>query len=181
MAKTEKLFSKLMILGFLVLLILGFVIPGVINHTTPDQTAAEPRLCSTDADCYLICQDKPVNVLCSQNLCMQNTCEERSYYEFNPIPLRFTVNLYNLSLQERSTNRDLFVKFKGNKAQAYASGLVLYQVLEKAKVILDTQCLTFDGKQYCGQQLEMTVNGENSTLYGNYVLQEGDVVKIDYS
>jgi hypothetical protein len=53
-------------------------------------------------------------------------------------------------------------------------------VLEKVNIIFDTQCLTFDLKQYCSSDLHMTVNGENSTAFGNYIPKEGDVIKIEY-
>ncbi len=182
MAKTEKLLSKVVMIVFLVLLVLGFTLPGVINYSNPESTVkAEPRLCSSDADCYLICDNKPVAVLCSQNLCLQNSCEEDSYYQYNTNPLTFTLLVQNVSLEERSNSQDFFVKFKGDEIQLFASRLVFYQVLEKVGLILETQCLTFDGKKYCGDKVWMMVNGENSTLYGNYVPEEGDVVEIGYS
>ncbi len=180
--KTEKLFSKLVMIVFLVLLVLGFVVPGVINNSTSDRnSAAEPRLCSTDADCYLICGDRPTMVLCSQNLCLQNSCDESSYYQYDPNPLTFTLLVQNISLEERSNAQDFFVKFNGNTVQLFTARLVLYQILEKARITLDIQCLTFDEKQYCGDKIQMSVNGENSTAYGNYAPQEGDTVEIGYS
>jgi len=182
MAKTGKLLSKVVMIVFLVLLVLGFTIPGVINFSTGDgNSAAEPRLCSRDADCYLICDNEPVAVLCSQNLCLQNSCEEDSYYQYNPDPLTFTLSVQNVSLEERGNSQNFFVKFNVNIVQLFTARLVLYQVLEKAGITLDTQCLTFDGEKYCGDKVEMMVNGENSTLYGNYVPEEGDVVEIRYS
>lgn len=181
MAKTEKLLSKVVMIAFLVLLVLGFTLPGVINFSNPESTEkAEPRLCSSDADCYLICDNEPVAVLCSQNLCLQNSCEENSYYPYDANPITFTILVQNVSLEERSNSQDFFVKFNGNTVQLFTARLVLYQVLEKARLILDTQCLAFDGKQYCGDEISMVVNGENSTLYGNYAPEKGDVVEIKY-
>lgn len=182
MAKIEKLLSKVVMIVFLVLLILGFTIPGVINFSNPESAVkAEPRLCSSDADCYLICDNEPVAILCSQNLCLQNSCEEDSYYRYNTNPITFTLNIQNVSLEERSNSRDFVVKFNGNEVQLFTSRLVLYQILEKAGITLDAQCLTFDREKYCGDKMEMIVNGENSTLYGNYVPEEGDVVEMRYS
>ena len=179
MTKTEKLFSKVMIVVFLVMLVLGFVVPGILNSSS-DSAAIEPRICNTDADCYLVCEDKPVNVLCLQNLCLANSCEEKNYYEYDQSPVSFTVQIENVTLEERSSEKDIFVKFAGNKAQVFTSKLPLYYILEKAAIILDTQCLTFDKKQYCGSDLQMRVNGNESTALGNYIPQEGDIVEINY-
>ncbi|MBI2124938.1 hypothetical protein HYV87_05520 [Candidatus Woesearchaeota archaeon] len=181
MTKTEKLFSKVMIVIFLVLLVLGFVVPGVVNYSADDDTTAvEPRLCSSDADCYLLCDNQPVSVLCSQNLCLQNSCDEQSYYSYDAEPITFTLRIQNVSLQERSNGQDLFVKFKGQMVEIHTSRLILYQVLEKVDITLDNQCLFLDGKQYCEEKLRMAVNGENSTQYGSYMPQEEDTIVIEY-
>ncbi len=179
MAASEKLFSKVIIIVFLVMLVLGFVVPGVLNNTSSDP-GTEPRMCAADADCYLLCDDQPVNVLCLQNLCLVNSCEEKSYYEYRQNPVSFTLNIKNVTLEKQSNERNLFVKFKGNEVQVFTSKLSLYHILEKAKFILDTQCLTFDKKQYCGSDLRMNVNGNVSTAYGNYIPQDGDVIEIEY-
>lgn len=179
MAKTEKLFSKIIIIIFLVMLVLGFVVPAVLNNSSPDP-GAEPRMCTTDADCYLFCEDKPLNVLCLQNLCLTNSCEEKSYYEYSQDPVSFMINIKNVTLEERSDEKDIFVTFKGNQVKSFSSKLPLYYILEKADIILDTQCLTFDKKQYCSSDLLMTVNGATSTAFGNYIPQEGDVVELGY-
>ncbi|MDP3698863.1 MAG: hypothetical protein Q8R47_04705 [Nanoarchaeota archaeon] len=179
MAKTEKLFSKAVMMVFLVLLIVGFVVPAILNNPSSNP-GVEPRMCNTDADCYLFCEDKPVEVVCLQNLCLVNSCEEKSYYGYSQTPVSFIVNIQNITLEERSDEKDIFVKFKGNEVQVFASKLPLYYILEKADIILDTQCLTFDQKQYCSSDLRMGVNGTDSTAFGNYVPQEGDVIEIGY-
>ncbi len=179
MAKTEKLFSKIVMIIFLVMLVLGFVIPAVLNNSSSD-SVVEPRMCTTDADCYLFCEDQPVNVLCLQNLCLVNSCEEKSYYEYNQNPVSFTINIQNITLEERSNGRNIFVTFSGNKVQSFSQKLPLYYLLEKADIILDTQCLTFDKKQYCSSDLLMKVNGTASTAFGNYIPKEGDVIELSY-
>ena len=179
MKKTEKLFSKVVIILFLVMLVLGFVVPGILNNSS-DPAVVESRMCNTDADCYLLCEDQPVNVLCLQNLCLVNSCEEKSYYEYDPNPISFTVNIENVTLEERSSEKDIFVKYKGNGVQVFTSKLPLYYILEKTNLILDTQCLTFDKKQYCSSDLHMTVNETDSTAFGNYIPQQGDVIEIEY-
>jgi len=179
MAKTEKLFGKVVIIIFLVMLVLGFVVPAILNNSS-SEPGVEPRICTTDADCYLFCDDKPVNVICLQNLCLVNSCEEKSYYDYNQNPISFTVNIENVTLEERNNERDVFVKFKGDEVQSFSPKLPLYYILEKANIILDTQCLTFDKKQYCSSDLLMAVNGTTSTAFGNYIPQQGDVIAIDY-
>lgn len=179
MAKTEKLLSKVIMIAFLAMLVLGFVVPAILNNSSSG-SGVEPRMCTTDADCYLLCEDKPVNVLCLQNLCLVNSCEEKSYYEYSQDPVLFTINIENVTLEERGNDRNVFVKLEGNKVQSFASKLPLYYTLEKANIILDTQCLTFDKKQYCSSDLQMKVNGNESTAFGNYIPQEGDVIEITY-
>ena len=181
MAKTDKLFSKVVIVVFLVMLVLGFVVPSILNNSSSDAAAVEPRICNTDADCYLFCEDEPVNVLCLQNLCAANSCQEKRYYEYDQAPLSFTLNIENVTLSDRSNDKDIFVKYNGNTVKVFTSKFSLYHILEKANIILDTQCLTFDRKQYCSSDLDMKVNGNNSTAFGNYIPQEGDVIEISYS
>ena len=164
---------------FLILLVLGFVVPSILNHTS-EEPAVEPRICNTDADCYLVCDDQPINVLCVQNLCATNTCEERNNYEYNQIPLSFTLNIKNVTLEDRGNDANLFVKFSGNFVQSFNPKLSLYLILEKANIILDTQCLTFDLKQYCSSDLMMKINGNVSTVYGNYIPSEGDLIELEY-
>ena len=179
MNKTDKLFSKVLIIVFLVMLVLGFVVPGILNNSS-DSAAIDPRMCNTDADCYLFCDDQPVNVLCLQNLCLVNSCEEKSYYGYDQNPVSFTVSIENVTLDKRSNEMDIFIKFDGNKVQSFNSKLPLYYILEKTNIILDTQCLTFDKRQYCSSDLQMKVNGNESTAFGNYVPQEGDVIELSY-
>ena len=181
MAKTDKLFGKAVIIIFLVMLVLGFVIPSILNNTSSNAKAVEPRICSSDADCYLVCDQEPVTVLCLQNLCLINSCQEKSYYQYHQVPISFTLKVENVTLSDRSNDKDLFVKFNGNTAQVFTSKFSLYHILEKASLIFDTQCLTFDNNQHCSNDLDMKVNGNTSTAFGNYIPQEGDVIEVNYS
>ena len=179
MAKIDKLFSKVVMIVFLVLLVLGFVVPGILNNTS-DSAAAEQRMCSSDADCSLTCDQEPLIVLCLQNLCAQNSCTEKSYFQYNQEAISFTLQIENLILESRSNDKDIFVKFNGNEVHVFTSKLPLYYILEKANLIFDTQCLTFDGNQHCSSELLMTVNENNSTVFGNYIPQQDDVININY-
>ena len=175
----EKLFSKVVTVIFLVLLVLGFVVPSILNNSS-SEAGVEPRICTTDADCYLLCEDQPVNVLCVQNLCAINSCEEQNYYEFSQNSVSFSLNIKNITLEERSNDRNILVQFNGNEVQSFSPKLSLYLILEKANIILYTQCLTFDLKQYCSSELDMKVNGNNSTAFGNYIPNQGDVIELNY-
>ena len=78
-----KLFSQIMILVLLVLVIIGFTLPAALDYNSNGQIVVEPRYCKTDSECYLICEDKPVEIFCTQNMCVQNACNEANYYAFN--------------------------------------------------------------------------------------------------
>lgn len=187
MAKTEKLFSKVMMILFLVMIVVGFSIPGFIQN--PDDAAApvDQRLCTTDADCYLLCNDVPEAVLCYKNLCSKNSCEEYAYYHLTANPLTFALTVVvdgkNIDLQERSNPQDLFVTFTNDSVNLFSPGLSLSHVLDKAGIVLEG-CLIIDQILYCtddSSTVEMTVNGEKSLQYGLYVPKEGDTISLVYS
>ncbi|MBT3814733.1 hypothetical protein HOE37_00125 [Candidatus Woesearchaeota archaeon] len=168
--KKEKLFSKIIIVLFLIMIAVGFMIPGSIDSNNDSQGYVEPRICQVDVDCYLICEDKPVKVLCSQNLCVQNTCEEGNYYSFNDNPLSFelVVEGNGTSLDLIGKDEDLFVKFSGNQVSLYSSGLSLGHVLEKVGMKIDSEFSM------------VYVNNEQNYAYSEFVPKEGDSVKIVY-
>ena len=115
MAKTEKLFSKIFMVVFLVMLILGFTIPGFLNsgNSNPQVSQVEPRLCTTDSDCYLICDDKPIASLCFKNLCQQNGCSEYSLYPYQNSPLTFGLKVdveeKEIDLQEGYDSKNFYI------------------------------------------------------------------------
>lgn len=176
-------------IAFLVMIVLGFSVPlfNLGGNTDQSTQQIQPRLCQHDAECYLTCGDAPVEVLCQQNLCVQNSCTE-----FNPFPYRqqaeeialsVIINGAPLSLQNRHA-QDLFVRFEGGMAKLYAQGLSLADLVEKAGIIFAEQCLTIEGTKYCtdaDSTLEVLVNGEKTYLFGRYVPKEGNEIKIVYS
>ncbi len=186
-SQKRQRFRQIAMIVFLVLIVLGFTIPGFLNPPDSVVQAAEPRLCQTDADCYLFCDETPKEVLCSQNLCQQNSCEEASYYAFKETPLQLSlvVELENetLSLQNRSSSRNVFVTFNDPTVSLFSSGLTLQHVLEKAGMQLTAQCLVVDAVRYCEDEdtaLQVMVNGNQTFSYGNYAPKEGDAVKISF-
>ena len=183
----EKLFSKVMVIFFLVLLILGFTVPGFINSSNGVvQNQVEPRLCQTDADCYLTCDEQPVPVICLQNLCQQNECGYAYFeYEQNPLTFQLEVILNNekISLENRTTQGNFFVKFENNMVKMYSQRLSLNAVLSKVGLLLDSNCLLVDGNRYCADEdnfLSVLIKGNETADVGNYIPQEGDKIEIGY-
>ncbi|MEK6938698.1 MAG: hypothetical protein AABX04_06660 [Nanoarchaeota archaeon] len=190
MKKEERsiLIRKIVIIVFLVMLIIGFTVPSLLDLEGEQNKINEPRICKNDAECYLMCGDnKPVAVLCSRNLCVQNGCEESSLYAFNVTPITFSLAI-NIDGEEqdlinRTNGQDMFVKFNGPSVQMYSPEISLKQVLEKANILLNSQCLTLN-QTYCTnteKELKLLVNGNITYTYENYVPQEGDKVELRYS
>ena len=155
MVLSSKLWAKVVVIGFLILLVLGFTVPGFINPTSP--TGQEPvpqRMCRTDAECYLLCDGKPTNVLCSQNLCQQNSCEEYSPYPWKEsgmeITLRILVEDKTIQITNLTEERNTYVSVEeGDQVRLFSDNLVLRHVLEKMDVKLTPECLLIEGNQWC--------------------------------
>lgn len=176
-------------IAFLVMIVLGFSVPLFNLGGNADQQAqqVQPRLCQHDAECYLMCDNKPVEVLCQQNLCVQNACDEFNLFSYQPQPEEIAVSVIindaQIPLQNRQA-QDLFVRFDENIVKLHARGLSLAAILEKAGIVLQDQCLTVTGTKYCPEnekKLNITVNGENTYLYGQYVPKPNDEIGIVYS
>lgn len=189
----NKRFSKIIMIIFLIMIVVGFTVPlfNLDNTQAQQQATAEPRLCQNDADCYLLCNDKPVEVLCSQNLCQQNGCEEAAIYPYTATPITFDLKIKvegkEINLVNRSNSKDLFVQFKDSTVSVHSFEFPLALILEKLSIGLTSECL-FLGKgpdnRYCNteqKQLRLLVNGEESFRYGELVPAEGDKVEIEYN
>ncbi len=162
-----------MIIILLVLVIIGFTLPAALDYNSQEQTAVEPRYCKTDSECYLICEDKPIEILCTQNMCVQNACNEANYYALNSIALNFELNVANkngtIDLEQKSNSKDIFVKFSSKQVLVYSSGITLGQVLEKAGLKI-------------GFGLgNVSVNSQQNYAYADYVPVEGDKIEVVYS
>ena len=192
MALSEK-FKRGLTIAFLVILVIGFVVPGFLNFDqTETQTITEPRLCQTDADCYLACDETSIKVLCFQNLCKQNACNELKYFSYQEPPFAFSLIIEiageTVPLENRNNEKNLFVKFKSDKTEVFSKTLSLQQILEKAAMAYQSQskenCLEFDGKKYCTDathQLKLMVDGhEVFSFPESYVPKKGDVVSLTY-
>jgi hypothetical protein len=187
MKKEKGKLSKIGMLVLLILIALGFTIPGFLNQgQEPGYENAEPRLCQTDADCYLLCDD-PLPVLCSQNLCQQNACEEANYFSFEEEPVAFTLSVSitgnETELAANSNPQDIFVVVTDDQVRMYSQNLRLQQVLEKLDMSFAEQCFVVSGESFCTStesELLVFVNGERTLEYGLYLPQEGDVIEITY-
>lgn len=182
----RETWSKIGITLFLFFIIVGFTVPAFLNTNSTPVAAVEPKLCQTDADCYLTC-DKPVAVLCTQNLCQQNSCEEYSYYPLAQQPTTFQLEMImngkEVNLAARSEPQNFFVTFTENEVKLFAPGLTLVQVLDKVNIHVNEQCLYLDSVSYCNNakaELKSVVNGEQIYDY-SYVPKERDNIKILYS
>lgn len=179
----RRLIHKIIIIVFLVLIVIGFTVPTLLDEDS-STNKAQPRLCKTDADCYLMCNEVPIEVLCSQNLCWQNSCEEESPYPFNhtPTTFRLDIKINEESLTPKADSANLFVKAEGEKISVYAQGLSLDFIVEKFGIMLNGNCITTN-QSYCNNEIHklgMKVNGIDAYAFGNYVPQEGELVEIGY-
>lgn len=166
--KQKQLLSKLFLLALTIMIIIGFTVPTFFGNE-PQPQQAERRICQTDSDCYLMCgeeKNQPVTVICTENLCQQNSCEEWTPYSYQAEPLTFELKIENLNLKNSSNAQDLFVKFDNRQVQVFTAGLSLERILEK----LDYT--------FVGEKLELSINGDTSSYYGGYVPQPGDKIEI---
>ena len=189
MAKKQQLWAKIGLLLFLAMIIIGFTVPGFINNIdAQDLKPVEPRLCQTDAQCYLTCNDQPLAVLCTKNICSQNGCHEPTYYPLKDVPLTFSLiietNGQKISFINRSKSEDFFVKYDHHQVKLFAVGLNLNQVMEKVNMRLSATCLHIATESYCstGQHtLKILANGNETYAGGDFIPLEGDQINIVYS
>ena len=148
----KQLLSKILLLALTIMIVIGFTVPTFFGNQDQPQPA-ERRICQTDSDCYLMCgeeKNQPVEVICTENLCQQNSCEEWTPYPYQAEPVTFELKIENLSLKNSSQAKDLFVKFEGSQVKVFTAGLSLERILEK----LDYT--------FVGEQLELNINGDIS-------------------
>ena len=186
--KRKNLFSKVVMILFMVMIVLGFTIPGFLqgNEGSQDSYATEePRVCQTDAECYLDCGAEPVAVLCYQNLCQRNSCEGADYYPFTAAPTTFTLSIMlhdeEVVLENYANTQDMFVKFSGNAVESRTSGIALRHVLDKLNMAINAHCIQATGQHLCtGEtgELKLLLNGEISYAAENLIPHEGDVIEI---
>lgn len=189
MAKDKKLFSKIVMIVFMLLIVVGFTVPLFnLGGNTNENGYVEPRLCQSDPDCYLTCDDLPVKVMCSQNLCVQNACDEYNLYPYQEESLTFMLKVEvegeKIYLADRGNSLDFFTRFEEEEVQIFTSDLPLGDLFSRIGISLNTECLVVGSKAYCQddeKELSLSVNGEDNYQFNNFVPQEGDVVEVVYS
>ncbi len=171
MAESKKRVTQVLMIVFLFLVVVGFTIPGFLNFGENNNKLVEPRICQSDADCYLMCgedQNEPVAVPCSQNLCLKNDCGEHSFYLYQSEPITFQLTVANLSLEKLSNPSNVYVVFKDNQVKVFTGGFSLAQILER---------INFDFNK---KVMNVSINGEVSAYYPSYVPEEGDKIILTY-
>ena len=189
--KQKQKIKQVGMIILLVLITLGFTVPGFLHSQNADSyqgnVQTDSRLCQSDTDCYLMCDDIPQEVLCTQNLCLRNSCDEISLYPKLSTPVSFQlsveVNSQELDLQNRYNQNNFLVSFANGFVNVHKSGLSLRHIIDKVNLRLTNECLYDGGASYCSDAeyvVELFVNNEKSFVYENYKPKEGDVVKIAY-
>ena len=168
--RREKLIKTITVI-FLILVSLGFMVPGFLDFGDDSYSGyVEPRLCQTDSDCYLMCGEdgsEPQTVLCSNNLCQKNSCDEYNPYTFQSNPITFSLQVEDLDLETLINPNNLFVQYSSGNVQLYAADLSLNHVLEKIDYLFPVQ-------------MDLEINGEQSEYYGSYLPKEGDIIIISF-
>ncbi len=192
MSKKDDFLRKMGVITFLILLVLGFTVPGIVSifqeDTTKTTPLAEPRLCQTDAECFLTCDGKPINVLCLNNICQQNECNTFSLFSFKEEPLHFSlkvsVDATPIILENRTQSSNFFVQFAKDEVNVFTRGLYLLNILEKVRIGLDGNCLYMDDFSYCSstvKKVKVNINGNVTSSYLDYIPKEGDMIEIVYN
>ena len=189
MKKRKTNLSKILMYVILIMVALGFTIPGFLE--LGKEEIPQTRICQADADCYLMCDGKPLAVLCYHNLCQQNSCQEESLFPYqetqNTAQLEIVIEGLSLDLAQQFEKLNLnnfFVKFEKNSFTTFAPRLTLSHVLDKLGMNLNHQCLTFNHTTYCQNKehrLEIFINGNQSYSYSDYEIKNNDQIKIIYS
>ncbi len=186
--KNKDTIRKTVLIVFLAMVVLGFTVPGFLFSNQDTSTPiVEPRLCQSDADCYLTCDDLPTKVLCAENLCQQNACDEYAQFPFTEPALTFdltlSVNGSKIPLASRLNPSNYFTKMDGDKISLSTPYLPLKNILERHLVGMNEECLLVDSITYCSNgetNLTILVNGEVENSKQFYAPQEGDKIEISY-
>ena len=143
----------------------GFTIPMLDFE---DQVyAIEPRICQGDSDCYLICQDDPLKVLCSQNMCIQNDCNENPYYPFYEDPVTFSFKVIGSEEAILLSQDDIFVTLINEKVDFFSRGMTLGHLYER---------IGLSDLDY-----KISINGEERFVGIDYIPEDGDEILVDYT
>ena len=183
MAKKKTSFYKILMYILLILIVLGFTLPGFLEFGDENNQNVAPKICQGDADCYLTCKGKPVKVLCSQNLCQKNSCNQKSYFDYQTVPkkinLKIKLDSQELYFSNLTNNKNFFVTFSNTQTNIY-SDLSLSQILEKLNINVDTSsCLILQNKKYCNGKVK--VNNNEIYSFNNYKPKNNDKIEMNFT
>jgi hypothetical protein len=183
MAKKKTNYYKILVYILMILIVLGFTLPGFLEFGDENVNNVAPKICQGDSDCYLTCDGKPIKVLCSQNLCQKNSCKQKTYFEYqtSPTQINLKINLDNqdLKLTNLTTNKNIFAIFNKEKVQIY-SDLSLSQILEKLNIKIDSSsCLILKNEKYCHGKVK--VNSNEIYAFNNYKPKNNDKIEMIFT
>ncbi|MBI2573522.1 hypothetical protein HYV86_06675 [Candidatus Woesearchaeota archaeon] len=191
----KQVLRQVVVITFLLLIVVGFTAP-LILYSNDDpfakkSTATQPRLCRSDADCSLSCDSSqtPLAVLCLQNYCMQNSCEEYNPYSYELVPIDLSLKA-SINGQEVNWNAvpgDSFVTLNNATTfpvvSVFTTGLTLADITSKLGLYMNQDCLFHAGVEYCSNEnanLTVYINGNKSVSAERYIPIFGDKVEIAY-
>ncbi len=184
--------KKYGVLTLLILITLGFLIPGFIQPQEEPVNPSDVKVCSSDNDCYLTCDNKLTSVLCFRNICEIDSCESAPQYEFSEVPedisIAITLEGEELNLNDRFTQFGVgtfFVNFRQDGAELYTTRVPLGYILENVGIRIQNSCLIIDAQSYCEDELTQNtlrtkVNGQERFLSEDLLISRGDALTIDF-
>ena len=192
--RKKKTWKEYSVIFLMVAITLGFMLPGALYFGSDQQDQSnnndpKTKVCSSDTDCYLTCDNELKSVMCYQNLCEIDSCEQYQIHKFLigglNINLEVIVNEELVNLEDRQSVGNFFVSVsEKNNINLFSEELQLNHVLEKLDIYFKGGCLVVDSELYCNNEenkLMMIVNGEKNYAYENYFLVTNDDIIISYS
>lgn len=196
MARKKIDWKKYVLIALMAFIAIGFMLPGALYFGSEAGSDSDygngenDKICRFDTDCYLQCDDGLKTVMCNQNLCDINSCEQYQLFEYDPagnsVEIKITIDGDELDLEDYllfTYDENFFVEFLGFDVTVHTTGLTLNNVLERIGMSLDSNCLNIGEESYCRSnefELTLNVNDEENFYYGDYTLTKGDIVEIIY-
>lgn len=195
MIKKKDKYLKVKQYGMVFLLIaitLGFLVPGFLQGDGSEAIVnpADIKICYSDTDCYLTCDDGLKSVMCYRNICEIDSCEYAPLNEFNPIGEEFTLSITvlgeEINLPEYFATfgqGTFFMSMTDEAMQLFTPRLPLGYIFEKVGIVLQDSCISINGTQNCEDETHVitsTLNGEERSASNDLLISKGDVLTIVY-
>lgn len=182
--KEKSSFYKIIVYLLLILIAIGFTVPTFFD--SDEEENVQKRICRYDSDCYLTCENTPSAVMCYNNFCQRDSCNQKSIFPYlahnikAELKIKIAGEKVNLTYLVNPNN--FFIQFKEDSFTLFAPNLTINHVLDKLGMKLISNCLQTKEKTYCSDnnnQLIFKVN--NQTAYSEQIVKEGDKIIINYS